>query len=319
MRVVVGQPAGRRRPRVSLALTLATLAVVMVLVGVVYGLLSKLLTIDGTVEIGFTNADFIAASTDDPPGTIDPGHDKDMADCTVVVVSEELVEVVLTNTYPSYTCTFTTTIHNGGNLPERREPLEIDAPPVLTVTELNDLTGTILDPGQDDVEKFSVHVEQEAEQGFTYVFTIKKPFSLFVTGTIGFWKNWDSHNRFTQTEIETWLGEIDAASSWYGPPTVGGMEAVFAAAKGQSATPETRFLAQCLATRLDERSSILDASDTHDVTGQDPGDYLSLATPDSATLTQIIDAIESKFSTPPTDTQFNIMKNVCDALNNLDI
>jgi hypothetical protein len=86
-----------------------------------------------------------------------------------------------------------------------------------------------------------------------------------------------------------------------------------------AATPQTRFLAHCLATRLDERSGILDASDTHDVTGEDPGDYLGLATPASATLTQIIDAIESKFSTSPTNTQFNIMKNVCNALNNLDI
>ncbi len=110
MKEGASRPGGRRRPRVSLALTLATLAVVIALVAVVYGLVSAVLTIDGTVGIGFTNADFIDASTDDPPGTLDPGYDKDVADCTAVVISDELVEVVLTNTYPSYTCTFTTTI-----------------------------------------------------------------------------------------------------------------------------------------------------------------------------------------------------------------
>jgi len=305
----------RRR---AVALAMVVLVVALSSLGLAHGLWAKTLTIDGTVNTGKFNADFIAASTDDPPDTIDPGYDKDVASCTATVVSTDLVEVVITNAYPSYTCTFTTTIHNGGTVPERREPLEFVVPAVLTVTDLNDLTGVVLDPGQEDVEEFSVHVEQEAEQGAIYYFTIKKPFSLWVTGTIGFWKNWDSHNRFSQAQIEGWLAEIDAASLWHGPTTIGGMEGVFAAALGPSATPETRFLAHYLATRLNERSGILDPGHTHNVTGKDPGNYLGLANPSSATLTEIINAIESKYDTP-SNSQFNTMKIVCDALNKLDI
>jgi len=306
----------RRR---AVALGTVLLVVALASLGLAHGLWAKTLTIDGTVNTGEFNADFTAASTDDPPGTLDPGYDKDVASCTATVVNTDLVEVVIVNAYPSYTCTFTTTIHNGGTVPERREPLEFVVPAVLTVKDLNDLTGVVLDPGQEDVEEFSVHVEQEAEQGAIYYFTIKKPFSLWVTGTIGFWKNWDSHNTFSETDIEIWLTEIDAASAWHGPTTVGGMDGVFAAAFGPSATPESRFLAHYLATRLNEHSGILDPADTHDVSGQDPGNYLNLADPSSATLSEIITAIESKHGTSPSNSQFNTMKIVCDALNKLDI
>jgi len=305
-------------PRRAVALGTLLLVVALASLGMAHAVWAKTLTIDDAIAMGYTNADFIAASTDDPPGTIDPGYDKDVASCEATVVNTEQVAVLIANAYPSYTCTFTTTIYNGGTLPERREPLEFVVPPVLTVMDLNDLTGVVLDPGQEDVEEFSVHVNQDAEQGAIYYFTIKKPFSLWVTGTPGFWKNWDSHNTFSQSQIEGWLAEIDALSAWHGPTTVGGMESVFAAALGQSATPQTRFLAHYLATRLNERSGILDPLDTHDLSGKDPTNYLGLANPSSATLTEIINAIESKYDTP-SNTQFNTMKNVCDALNNLDI
>ena len=305
--------------RRAVAVLVVALVVAIATLGVVHGVWANTLTIDRSMNTGQVNANFIGASTDDPPGTIDPGYDKDVASCEATVVSTDLVAVVIINAYPSYTCTFSTTIYNGGTLPERRDPLLFDVPPALTVTDLNDLTGVVLDPGEEDIEEFAMHVEQEAEQGAIYYFTIKKTFVLGVTGTMGFWKNWDSHNTFSQGQIEGWLVEIDDTSAWLGPTTVGGMENVFAAALGKSATPQSRFLGHYLATRLNERSGILGPLDTHDVTGKDPGNYLGLANPTSATLSKIIAAIESKYGTPVSNTQFNIMKNVCDALNNLDI
>ena len=304
----------RRR---AVAVAVVALVVAVASLGMAHAQWANTLPIHDAAAIGRTNADFTDASTDDPPGTIDPGYDKDVASCTATVVDSKHVKVVITNGYPSYTCTFTTTIYNNGSLPERREPLVLDVPPVLTVTDLNDLTGVVLDPGEEDVEEFSVHVEQEAEQGATYHFTIKKPFSLWCTCTCGFWKNWDSHNTFSQSHIQGWLAAIDGTSDWHGPNTVGGMEDVFAAALGKWATPRTRFRAHYLATRLGERSGTLDPDYTHDLTGEDPGNYLGLGA--SATLSEIIAAIESKHGTGPSNTQFNTMKNVCDALNNLDI
>ena len=46
--------------------------------------------------------------------------------------------------------------------------------------------------------------------------------------------------------------------------------------------------------------------------------YLGLADPSAATLSEIIAAIESKFGTGATKDELEIMKNICDALNNLE-
>lgn len=281
-------------------------------------LLAASFNADALTEI-HANIVFTAASTDDDSGSLDPGYDIDVASCMADVADGDLVEVLLVNGYPSYTCTFTVTAQNTGLLPVQLGPLQIDAPPVLTVTALQDQTGLILDGGDVDVESFSVHVEQEAEQTTTYVFTIRKPFTLHAEGTIGFWRNWDSHNTFSEEEIEGWLAEIDSASNWYGPTTVEGMVALMEAALGRGARAEEKFLAHCLATRLNERSGILEGADTYDVTGLDSKNYLALSDPTNASLTEIIAAIESKFGTSPKNSQFNIMKNVCDALNNLQL
>jgi hypothetical protein len=262
---------------------------------------------------------FVAASTDDPPGSVDPGYDKDVASCEADVTDGDLVEVVLVNAYPSYTCTFTVTVQNTGMLPVQLGPLVIEAPPVLTVTALEDQTGLILDGGKTDVENFSVHVEQAASQNAIYEFRIRKPFTLHAQGTIGFWRHWDRHDTFSEAEIEGWLAEIDAASGWFGPTTVEGMVSVMEDALGRGSRPYEKFLAHCLATRLNERSGILEGADTYDVKALDSKNYLELAEPSNATLTEIIAAIESKFGTSPKNSQFNIMKNVCDALNNLQL
>ena len=265
------------------------------------------------------DVDFVAAGTNDAPPHIDPGYTRDVARCTAEVTNDEMVVVTLQNGYPSYTCTLTVTVQNTGMLPVKLAPLHLDVPAVLTVEETQDHTGIVLEGGQRETETFTVHVEQIARQGAEYVFTIRKTFDLHATGTIGFWKNWDKHKTFSKTEIQSWLVQINNASSWFGPTTTQGMVSLFNAGLSSGATAKSRFLAQCLATRLNERSGILDGSDTHNVTAVDPGNYLGLATPANATLAQIFARIETKFGTSPTNAQFLIMKDVCDKLNNAAI
>lgn len=267
----------------------------------------------------YAGVDFTSASTNDPPGTLDPGYAKDVASCRASIMYDDKVNVLVENGYPSYTCTFTVTVNNTGVLPLQLQPLVINAPWVLTVTPLQDDTGLILLPGARDAESFSVHVEQPAAQGATYAFTIQKTFRLHATGTIGFWKNWNSHKTFPKAAIETWLQQINTASQWFGPTTTSGMVSLINAGTGGSATPKSRFLAQCLATRLNERSGIMDGPDLHNVSAADPGNYLGLATPSAATLNQIIAAIEAKYGTSPSNAQFTVMKSVCDGINNLQL
>jgi hypothetical protein len=190
---------------------------------------------------------------------------------------------------------------------------------VLTVTEPDPQSCGILDPSEVEVETFTVHVEQEADQGASYTFTIRKTFSEPTQATIGFWKSWDSHDTFTEGQIVSWLITIAATSDWLNATTIEEMEAVFAAGGGKGSTAESRFLAQYLATRLNDRSSLLCAGELHDVTQHDPDNYLDLADPANASLQEIINAIESKYGIVETKQQFNTLYDICDALNNLDI
>jgi hypothetical protein len=49
-----------------------------------------------------------------------------------------------------------------------------------------------------------------------------------LSGSVGFWKNWDKHNTYPQALILAWLALIDNASLWLGPTTTAGMESVLA-------------------------------------------------------------------------------------------
>ena len=143
-------------------------------------------------------------------------------------------------------------------------------------------------------------------------------------GTRGFWNNWDKHNTYTQGEIEGWLNTINGTSCWLVPDMdededidTDDMEAVFDAATGGGATMEEKFLCHYLATRLNAESGRLLLTINRDFSSYDTGDYLGLG--EQGTLPEIIAAIESKCSTSPTDEQFELMKDICDALNNLEI
>ncbi len=267
----------------------------------------------GRIQLTTPGVAFVEASTDDRG--VDPGYDKDVALCTALIHGTDTVAIDIANAYPSYTCRLTITIENTGDTPLRRATPVISAPPELTVTTEDPPCGD-LPPGEREVETFALHIEQAAAQDATYRFTIAKRFLEADPGTIGYWGNWDSHLTFSAEEIEGWLSEVDASSQWLGPVTLGGMDTVFEEGRGAGATLQSRFLAHYLATRLNERAGLLCSTSPHDVSDLDRDNYLGLADPQTATLGEIIGAIEAKAGTSPTRQQFNLMKTLCDELNN---
>ncbi len=295
---------------------------------------SHTLKVEGTVGTGELDVEFTAAFTDDDgqvddpsldpgdgDGGLDPGYDQAVAACLATVgIERESVAVAVSNAYPSYTCQFWVSITNVGLRALRRTGPVIEAPSVLTVAELGEATAcSTLQAGDTEIETLTVHLEQPADQRAPYTFRIEKTFSEALQGTPGFWKNWDKHQTFSEERIEDFLKEIDATSEWLGPTTVEGMEQAFAAATGKNATAETRFLSQYLATRLNAQAGLLCEGETHDVSSLDPANDLNLSDPTAATLDETIAAVEGMFGTDPTDKQFEIMKNISDALNNLEI
>ena len=157
-----------------------------------------------------------------------------------------------------------------------------------------------------------VHIEQRVTTG-----------SWDLGGSMGFWRNWRNH--YTEAEMAPWLHNINAGSSWLGPTTVAGLDQLFAASGGPGATPRSRFLAHYMATRLSIAAGRLNTASTHDITGIAGHEYLGLADPSSATLSEIVVAIEGKHPADPeapgacwpNAKQYEILKDVCDAINSL--
>jgi hypothetical protein len=277
------------------------------------------------------NASFVSAETNDPPGTIDPGHDKNVADCVVTAITDDQVDVTLVNAYPSYECIITVKIEGTEGHISQVEILEPDPedpdPPWLDVEELSDLATTPLEPDEPVKGTFRVHVLQEAPQLAVLTFKIKLTVVVIeiVGGSPGFWGNWDSHQTYTKEQIDEWLEQINAISNWYGPDganvlNTDDMEAVFDAGVGPGSTPESRFLRHCLPVYLNLKALRLSPVTTHDVTGIDPDNFLGLDEPTASTIPEIMDAIEDKFPPPdPTAQQFQIMRRICEALYSLEI
>jgi hypothetical protein len=188
---------------------------------------------------------------------------------------------------------------------------------------------------------FWVHVEQIAQQSYTYYFAIRigaegdAATAMGHDGTIGFWKDWDKNKTYTRCHIENWLHTISCGHSWNinqlsdsnwwnGPNTIAGMTSCINGASG--GTMQQKFLGQYLAQRLNLASGRQSWYASHNITSVSGYGYLlttngqtMIADRYHATAREIINSIESKYGKSPTNSQFEVMKNICDALNNVSL
>ena len=142
-------------------------------------------------------------------------------------------------------------------------------------------------------------------------------------GSMDFWQTWRNH--YSEEEMLPWLEDIDGASNWLGPTTVEGLDEMFASAAEDGATMRNRFLGHYMATRLSIAAGRLSVGNTHDITGIPGHEYLGLGDPSSATLSAIVIAIQWKHPADPGDegacwpntSQYETMKDICEAINNL--
>ena len=312
------------------------LVVCLAAVSAGYGHWTTDLEVSGTVNNAYVDMEFTNCTCSDPPGTIDMGTNKDVAWCHYELVDSEgdgspdTLLVSVENAYPGYQCLFNITVHNNGSMPVHITDTSLvynSAPEVLVLEGFwtdGNLLNTELHQCESASGNFWLHLRQEAAYDTEYTFRIQieasqynlgqcGPFDL--GGTIGFWSNWDSHQTYGAGQIESWLAAIDGDSDWLGPVDIAGMEQALEEASG--GTMQQKFLGHYLATRLDGESGRLGLTAPHDVTGCDGENYLGLATPGAASLGEIFAAIESKYGTA--SPEFEVMKDICDALNNLEI
>jgi hypothetical protein len=153
----------------TLPFGLLTIAVVLALalMGVAYALWSETLTISGSVATGEVDVAFQNASDND--NGIDPGYDKDVADCTVAVAPDgNSMTITITNGYPSYTCTVSYEFLNDGSIPVKLQSVTENIPDELTVTQTGPGVGYQLDAGDHVTATIAIHVDQEAAELANY-------------------------------------------------------------------------------------------------------------------------------------------------------
>lgn len=262
---------------------------------------------------------------------------KDVGSCSCALPDPTTLQVILSNAYPYYGCDVNFQIRNQHDVIMVIEHIAVNPHNFtdgveVSIEVLDIYEGQGIDPWMTVHGTLLVWTEQPAQQNFDYTFTVTIILvqdSSFEGGTIGFWGAWNKHNTYTEAEINEWLSDIDSHSSWLVPDKDGngivdvhGMEAIFGkndnkkAKKDSSSDMEQRFLSHYLATRLDVAAGTLDTGG-HDFTSCDDCNYLGLD--GSGTLQEIITAIEGKHGTSPTADEFEIMKDICVALNEVTI
>jgi hypothetical protein len=191
--------------RVPMTTTVVLLFIALASVGIGYGLWSKTLYIDGTVNTGSVDSVFVDPFTDDDnemndsgldvgdtgecllygDGSCDPaasGHnvprkDKDVGECIARLDPEdqtnETLLIEITNAYPSYYCTVFFDIHNTGTVPVKVQSLGLKGPDItagyITAEWTDIFVGQQIDPCSQNMipGDIDIHVEQSAPQGET--------------------------------------------------------------------------------------------------------------------------------------------------------
>ena len=166
----------------------------LVLIGFAYAHWSKTILISGEIDTGKVDAIIIKWYCDDPPGTIDPGYDKDVAscECSIDTTDPQKAYVTITNAYPCYHVHFSLTVKNTGTVPIALKEVRVDGKviPEQEWTQIdadnngvNDLEfymtnslGEQVDPGKAVETSLDIHVMEGADPGTTYTFTIEFDF-----------------------------------------------------------------------------------------------------------------------------------------------
>lgn len=147
-------------------------------------------------------------------------------------------------------------------------------------------------------------------------------------GTPGFWRNPGAVKLYGKDQIAAWFAAIVGSSNWYTDIPITGvvdadyatMCAILKASAGNAyGDMVAKFRSQYLATKLNAAAGRMGPDTLHDISGI-PGasGYFGFS---SGTLAQITATIESMasggiFTEPPSKGEMELMKDVCDYLNN---
>lgn len=164
----------------------------LAIAGYAYASWHTTLYINGTVNTGEIKVKCLSASSDDPPGEIDVGKNKDVGTTLVSRIDDTHINVTIVNGYPCYETYVHFTVQNVGTIPIHFKGFGPQPPFQYNATsgrwEATLFDGKITVHGWDGIEEqlhpgwtkdytIWIHIEQSAQPGTTYTFTIEVIFS----------------------------------------------------------------------------------------------------------------------------------------------
>jgi hypothetical protein len=160
----------------------------LAIIGSAAALWSDSLKVAITIETGNVDVEFGSISTNDPPGSLDPGYEKDVATCYASLAEIENedngnptgnndldLSIMIENAYPSYRCRVTFEVRNTGTIPVKGPHVTSNIPNEVTCTN-NFTPERQIEPGQSETFWIECHVEQSAAENSTYVLELKLMF-----------------------------------------------------------------------------------------------------------------------------------------------
>ncbi len=171
--------------RSRLLIHVYSLIIILVVMGSAVAMWSDSLKIKTVINTGNVDVEFGTISTNDPLGTIDPTHDKDVGTCYAdksEIENEDQgnpsgnndldLNITIVNAYPSYNCTVTFEVKNTGTIPVKGPHVTTDSNfnswNGTYVTCVANFTETTINPGDSAWFKISCHVLQDAQEKQTY-------------------------------------------------------------------------------------------------------------------------------------------------------
>ncbi|MEM4652934.1 MAG: hypothetical protein QW535_02380 [Candidatus Nezhaarchaeales archaeon] len=143
-----------------------SLLVVMLVLGVSYALWSANLYVSGVVNTGTLS---VAIEAGD--GCDDEPEEKDVS-CISAYVEGDTMYVTISNAYPCITYTQEFTVTNTGTIPVIVQSITIDGNASAWVTVDGISVGNQIEPEEEVMCSLIVHLDNDAEQGVTYTFTV---------------------------------------------------------------------------------------------------------------------------------------------------
>lgn len=178
-----------RTTRITLLVLLLVFAVASI--GIGYALWGKTLNIDGSVNTGTVNAEWVSCLCNDlgnDPNQDGTVKDKDVGSTTCAIdgVDPQILHFTVDNGYPSYFVDCQVEFQNTGTIPVVVKPFTLraidytpasakDADDGQLWVEFVDGVGAQVDPGVKQAGSLKIHVEQSAAQDHAYHLEVEIP------------------------------------------------------------------------------------------------------------------------------------------------